>query len=60
MAKDVESEQSFAIGMYVRFPFEAERTDNDFRDFRIGQIRDINPVAVVRMLETIQWCLKGI
>lgn len=31
--------------MYVRFPFEAERSDNDFRDFRIGQIRDINTIA---------------
>ena len=37
--RDVGLEQSLAIGMYVRFPFEAERSDNEFRDFRIGQIR---------------------
>lgn len=50
MGKDVESEQSLAIGMYVRFPVEAERDDNDFRDFRIGQIRDINPVAATALV----------
>ncbi len=31
--------------MYVRFPVEAERSDNEFRDFRIGQIRGINTIA---------------
>jgi hypothetical protein len=43
--KDVDPEQSLAIGMYVRFPFDAERSDNEFRDFRIGQIRGINTIA---------------
>src|SRR5260370_36951767 len=43
--RDVGLEQSLAIGMYVRFPFEAERSDNEFRDFRIGQIRRINTIA---------------
>jgi ATP-dependent helicase HepA len=43
--RDVSLEQSLAIGMYVRFPFKAERSDNEFRDFRIGQIRGINTVA---------------
>ncbi len=43
--RDVGLEQSLAIGMYVRFPFEAERSDNEFRDFRIGQIRSINTIA---------------
>jgi hypothetical protein len=37
--RDVGLEQSLAIGMYIRFPFEAEQSDNEFRDFRIGQIR---------------------
>lgn len=43
--KVVGQAQSLAIGMYVRFPFEAERPDNEFRDFRIGQISAINSVA---------------
>src|SRR5260370_40986428 len=43
--RDVSLEQSLSIGMYIRFPFEAERSDNEFRDFRIGQIRGINNVA---------------
>src|SRR6266568_5110387 len=45
MDRDVNLEQSLAIGMYVRFPIEAERSDNEFRDFRIGQIRGINAIA---------------
>ena len=43
--RDVGLEQPLAIGMYVRFPFETERSDNEFRDFRIGQIRSINTIA---------------
>src|SRR5260370_9460713 len=31
--------------MLGRFPFEAERADNEFREFRIGQIRSINTIA---------------
>lgn len=42
---DVDLEQSLAIGMYVRFPLETERSDNEFRDFRIGQLRGINTIA---------------
>src|ERR1700694_3949892 len=42
---DVGLEQSLAIGMYVRFPLETERSDNEFRDFRIGQIGGINTIA---------------
>ncbi len=42
---NVDLEQPLAIGMYVRFPIEAERSDNEFRDFRIGQIRGINAIA---------------
>ncbi|OLD63585.1 MAG: hypothetical protein AUF65_01875 [Chloroflexi bacterium 13_1_20CM_50_12] len=45
MDRDVGLEQSLAIGMYVRFPFEAERTDNEFREFRIGQIQSFNSIA---------------
>ncbi len=45
MNRDVGLEQSLAIGMYVRFPVEAERSDNEFRDFRIGQIHGINTIA---------------
>src|SRR5258708_39454673 len=43
--RDVGLEKSLAIGMYVRFPFEAERSDNEFRGFRIGQRRSINTIA---------------
>lgn len=42
---DVDLEQPFAIGMYVRFPLETERSDHEFRDFRIGQLRGVNTVA---------------
>lgn len=45
MDGDVGLEKSLAIGMYVRFPLEAERFDNEFREFRIGQIRGINTIA---------------
>src|SRR5712692_2317886 len=48
--KDVGLEQSLAIGMYVRFPVEAERSDNEFRDFRIGQIRGINTIAYTALV----------
>ena len=42
---DVGLEQSLVIGMYVRFPVDTERSDNEFREFRIGQIRGINSIA---------------
>jgi hypothetical protein len=36
---DVGLERSLAIGMYVRFPFETERSDNECHNLRIGQRR---------------------
>ncbi len=50
--RDVDPEESLAIGMYVRFPLEAERSDNDFRDFRIGQIRSINTIAHTALIRS--------
>lgn len=50
MDRDVGLEQSLAIGMYVRFPFETERADNEFRDFRIGQICAINTIAQTALM----------
>src|SRR6266702_2588310 len=50
--RNVDLEQSLAIGMYVRFPFEDERSDNEFRDFRIGQIRDINTIAHTALIRS--------
>src|SRR6266571_2394392 len=38
--------------MYVRFPLETERSDNEFRDFRIGQIRDINTIAHTALIRS--------
>lgn len=32
-------------GMYVRVPVDVERTDNNFRDYRIGQLSSINVLA---------------
>jgi ATP-dependent helicase HepA len=32
-------------GMYIRVPLETERTDNEFRDFELGQVYSIDDVA---------------
>jgi ATP-dependent helicase HepA len=32
-------------GMYVRVPIDADRRDREFRDYRLGQLREVNLVA---------------
>jgi len=39
--------------MYVRFPLETERSDDEFREFRIGQIRDINETTYTALLRCV-------
>ncbi|MCL4868796.1 MAG: DEAD/DEAH box helicase family protein [Anaerolineae bacterium] len=44
-APHLPSKSQFVPGMYVRIPFDLEELENEYRDYQIGQIVEVNSVS---------------
>ena len=52
-----KSGKSLLTGMYVRVPVDTDQPDGEFRDFRIGQVTDIDELAGVVKVKALTYSL---